>query len=236
MPLAGSGFEQMPWTRLLERDIINLIRSKKIAKPVIVAERNPASIAAFELATEHPELIGGIVLTGSQLVSNVASISNPTKPPTLQERAVSVDEGWAAQWFKYVTPETWLTNDIAPENFSKDPVVSQKAWREVEDAPLQVKIRYLCEFWASDVRQNFQNLQVPVLVLIPQFDEKFLTDPAHGFAKNAIIGSWETLVPKHPQIQLMKIPDSWLNILVDQPKAAEEAIGAFVDRVSTIRN
>lgn len=236
LPPLISGFEQMTWTRQLERDLVNLIRSKKLAKPVIVAERHPASIAAFELATEHPELVGGVILTGTILVSNVASISNPTKPPTPQERAVSVDELWALQWFKYVTPETWLTNDIPSVYYANDSEASQKAWRESEDAPLQVKIRYTCEFWASDVRQNFEKLQVPVVALVPQFDEQFLADPTYGgYAKNSVIGSWQTLVPKHPLIELVKIPESRMNVLVDQPRAADDAIAAFVDRVSPTR-
>jgi hypothetical protein len=74
-----------------------------------------------------------------------------------------------------------------------------------------------------------------VLALVPQFDEKFLADPNHGFAKNSIIGSWQTLVPKHPLIELVKIPESRMNVLVDQPKAADDAIAAFVDRVSPTR-
>ena len=114
---------------------------------------------------------------------------------------------------------------------SVDPARAQTAWDELESAPLEVKIRYLCEFWASDVTRGFDRLQVPVLALVPGFDEKFLADPANGFAKPAFLDSWETLVPKHPRLELAKIPNARMLVLDDQPKAADEAIAAFVRKI-----
>jgi len=114
---------------------------------------------------------------------------------------------------------------------SADPARAQTAWDELEAAPLEVKIRYLCEFWASDVTRGFEQLRVPVLALVPGFDEKFLADPANGFAKPAFLDSWETLVPKHPQLELVKIPNARMLVLDHQPKAADDAIAAFVKKI-----
>jgi hypothetical protein len=150
-------------------------------------------------------------------------------PATLQERAGLVDEGWVAKWFKYVTPETWNSNDMRPETLSGDSSRGQAASQEIEVAPLPVKIRYLCEFWAADVTRDFDKLQVPVLALIPGFDEKFLANPANSFAKMAYVDSWDTLVPKHPRVKLVKIPDARLLVLEDQPKLADDAITTFVE-------
>jgi pimeloyl-ACP methyl ester carboxylesterase len=94
-----------------------------------------------------------------------------------------------------------------------------------------VKIRYLCEFWAADVTRGFDKLKVPVLALVPGFDEKFLADPANGFAKPSFLDSWETLIPKHPQLELVKIPNARMLVLDDQPQAADEAIAAFINRI-----
>ena len=231
MPATGPSFEERNWTRRLERDIVDLIRKEKLSAPVIVAERQPGSVAAFDLAIDYPGMLGGIVLTGSNLLTVFPSPKDPTRktPATLQERATSVNEGLGTKWFKYVTPETWNSNDVPPEMFSNDPAIRLKAWHEIEAAPLQVKIRYLCEFWASDLTHDLDRLQVPVLALIPGFDEKFLADPANGFAKNTIIGSWD-LVPKHPKIELMKIPDSRLLVFEDQPKRADDAIASSSNR------
>jgi len=234
MPAAGTSFGEMTWTRRLERDILELIHREKLSRPVIVAERQPAAQAAIELASEHPAEIGGVVLVGTNLLQFFASPKDPTRrtPIAYSDRAAFVDESWVAKWFKYVTPETWKNGDLRPQLLSVDPARAQTAWDELESAPLEIKIRYLCEFWASDVTQTFGKLQVPVLALLPGFDEKFLADPANGFAKPSFLDSWETLIPKDPQVELLKIPNARMLVLDDQPKAADDAVAAFVKRVS----
>jgi pimeloyl-ACP methyl ester carboxylesterase len=233
MPAAGSSFSEMTWTRRLERDILDLISKQKMRKPVIVAERQPAAQAAIELAVQHPDQIAGVVLVGTNLVQFFPAPKDPTRktPTTFPERVVSVDESWAGRWFKYVTPETWRSGDLAPALLSFEPSRAQLAWDELEAAPVEIKIRYLCEFWASDVTRTFDKLQVPVLALVPGFDEKFLANPANVFAKSAFLDSWETLVPKHPKIELVKIPDSRMLVLDDQPKLADDAIAKFVGQL-----
>jgi len=233
MPAAGSSFSEMSWTRRLERDILDLIRRERINRPVVVSDSYPSSVAAIGLGVEHPDKIGGVVLAGPNLVQFFPSPKDPTRksPATFQERADLVDEGWGAKWFKYVTPETWESNDMRPAMLSGDLSRGQKAWQEIEAAPLPVKIRYLCEFWASDVTRSLERLQVPVLALIPGFDEKFLADPANAFAKMAFVDSWETLIPKNSKLQLVKIPDARLLVLDDQPKRVDDAIATFIERV-----
>ena len=233
MPAAGTSFGELTWTRRLERDILDLIRRENLSKPVIVAERQPAAQAAIELASEHPAQIGGVILLGTNLVQFFSAPKDPTRktPIAFPDRSVFVDESWGAKWFKYVTPETWKNGDLRQQLLSADPVRAQTAWDELEAALLEVKIRYLCEFWASDVTRGFDQLRVPVLALVPGFDEKFLADPANGFAKPAFLDSWETLVPKHPQLELVKIPNARMLVLDDQPKAADDAIAVFVKKI-----
>ena len=113
---------------------------------------------------------------------------------------------------------------------SGDSSRGQTASQEIETAPLPTKIRYLCEFWASDVTRDLDKLQVPVLALIPGFDEKFLADPANSFTKMVYVDSWETLMPKNSKVKLVKIPDARLLVLEDQPKLADDAITPFVEQ------
>jgi len=237
MPAGGASFGEMTWTRRLERDILDLIRREKLKRPVIVAERQPAAQAAIELAIEHPDQIGAVVLVGTNLVQFFSAPKDPTRktPITFSDRVVLVDESWVGRWFRYVTPETWKNGDLRRELLSVEPSRAATAWDELEAAPVEVKIRYLCEFWASDVTRGFDKLQVPVLALVPGFDEKFLADPANGFAKPAFIDSWETLVPKHPQLEVLKIPDARMLVLDDQPRLADEAIGRFIDQVKQVK-
>lgn len=232
MPAGGTSFGEFTWTRRLERDILDLIKREKL-KPIIVAERQPGAQAAIELASEHPDQIAGVVLVGTNLVQFFAAPTDPTRktPIAYSERASFIDESWAGKWFKYVTPETWKNGDVGKQLLSLDPVRAQQAWDELEAAPLEIKIRYLCEFWASDVTRDFDKLKVPVLALVPGFDEKFLSDSANSFAKPAFLDSWDTLVPKQSQLQLVSIPNARMLVLDDQPKLADEAIARFIERI-----
>jgi pimeloyl-ACP methyl ester carboxylesterase len=232
MPAPGPRLGELFWTHLLEEDILNLIRREKITKPVIVAERQPGSVAAIELALHHPDDIGGVILAGTNLLPFSPSPKDPTRrtPATLAERVAGIEEGLAAKWFKYVTPDTWLSNDYRPEWFSTDASRGQKAWEDIEAAPLEVKIRYICEFWASDVTEHFNKLQVPVLVLVPGFDEKFLADPTNNLLRTSFIEAWNVLAPK-PALEIIKIPGARLLVLENQSKTTDDAIARFMDRV-----
>ena len=232
MPPAGTSLSELTWSRRLERDILDLIKHENLVKPVIVAEQAPASIAATELAENHPDKIGGVVLAGSYPFNFVPSPKDPTRktPATAAERIRVVDAAVAGKWFKYVTPETWLSNDTQPQDLSKDPARGEKARDELEAAPLEIKIRYLCEFWAWDITRNLDKLQVPLLALVPQFDEKFLAQPRNTSWKTNYIDRWETV--KSPLVEIAKIPDARLLVLDDQPEKTDDAITKFVDRVS----
>lgn len=238
MPVERSSFGEMSWTRRLEQDILDLIAREKLSKPIIVTEREPGSQAAIELAIAHPDKLGGVVLAATNLTQFFPSPKDPARkiPATLQERVSLVDEGWVAKWFRYVTPETWNSNDMRPEMLSSDSSRGLTASQEIEAAPLPVKIRYLCEFWASDVARDFDKVQVPVLALIPGFDEKFLADPANSSMKMVYIDSWETLTPKNPKVKLVKIPDARLLVLEDQPKLVDDTITEFIEQVTKVHS
>ncbi|HSS21290.1 MAG TPA: alpha/beta hydrolase [Pyrinomonadaceae bacterium] len=233
LPQQNASFGELTWTRRVEQDVLNLIRNKKLKRPVIVAESHPASIAVMELALAHPDKLGGVVISGTNLLSFFTSPTDPTrkKLATVAERLVLVNESWASKWFKFVTPETWNSNDMRPEMLMSNLTLGKKASDEIEAAQLEVKIRYTCEFWAADVTVDLNKLQVPVMALIPGFDEKFLADPANRFTKLTYVDSWETLIPKNPMLELVRIPDARLLILQDQPQRADEAITKFVEKV-----
>ena len=233
MPPAGTSLSELTWSRRLERDILDLIKRENLVKPVIVAEQAPASIAATELAEKHPEQIGGVVLAASYPFNFVPSPKDPTRktPATALERARVVDAAVADKWFKYVTPETWLSNDTPAQALSNVLARGQKARDEIEAAPLEIKIRYLCEFWASDLPRSFDKLKVPLLALVPQFDEKFFSEPGNNAFKAAYLDRWETV--KSPMVEIAKIANARLLVLDDQPEKVDDAITKFVNRVSS---
>jgi pimeloyl-ACP methyl ester carboxylesterase len=233
MPPAGTSFGELNWTRRLTRDVLQLIRRENLRKPIILVERQPGSVVAMELALQHPDEVGGVVLVGTNLSQFMASPKDPARktPATLPERVGLVDRNWAAQWFKFVTPETWLSNDMRPEMLARDPAMGQRASNEIEAASLEVKIRYLCEFWASDVTVELGQLKIPVLTLIPGFDEKFLIDPANAFAQISYVDPWNTTDQQIQKIQRVMVPNARLLLLDEQPAVADKAVAEFVNKL-----
>jgi pimeloyl-ACP methyl ester carboxylesterase len=238
MPASDVSFSELTWTRRLKKDILDLIGKQKLRKPIIVAERQPGSLAAIELAIENPDKVGGVILAGTNLVQFFPAPKDPTRktPATFEERIAIVDEGLAAKWFKYVTPGTWNSNDIRPEMLSRDLAMGEKASQEIEAAPLPVKIRYLLEFWASDVTRNLDKLHVPVLALIPGFDDMYLANPSNSLVKMVYIDSWHSLVPTNPNVELVKITDARLLVSEDQPNQVDDAIAAFTEKLTKNRS
>jgi hypothetical protein len=152
-------------------------------------------------------------------------------PATPDERVETVNEGWAEKWFKYVTPETWETNNYPLEMFANDPGRAEQVRQQVEAAALPVKIRYLCEFMASDHTAELSNLKVPLLALRPGFNERVLADPANGWYKTSFLDAWDVFSGS-PLMQLQMIPNARALIMEDQPKLADDAISRFIGHIS----
>ena len=229
LPPEGTSFGDFTWTRRLERDVLDLIARKHLDKPVIVAHGFPGSLAAEELAVRHPEILGGVIEIAGMPVQPMPTMRDPSRQATPAERVSVVDEAWSKQWFTYVTPETWESNNYPAEMFANDPQRAEQARREIEAAPLPVKIRYLAEYMAWDGRADLGRLEVPLLALVPGFNESLLANPAFGWFKTSFQDGWEGLA-NNAHIERIVIPDGRASILDEQAALTDRAIAAFVER------
>jgi len=235
LPPETTSYGDFTWTRRLARDIADLVNRERLNKPVIVAHGFPGTLAAEELATAHPGTLGGVVEVASMPVQFAPSMRDPSRMATPDERIAVVNDAWAQKWFKYVTPETWESNNYPAEMFANDPERAERARRQVEAAPLPVKIRYLSEFMASDHSAELTNIGVPLLALRPGFNDRLLADPAYGWFKASFQNSWEPF-SRNSRIQLTTIPDARALMLDDQPTLADRAIATFVEATRTAKD
>lgn len=229
LPPEPTSYGEFTWTRRLGRDVLELISREKLSKPVIVAHGFPASLVAEELAFEHSETLVGVIEIASMPVQFFPSPKDPSRktPATPEERVEIVNEGWAEKWFKYVTPETWESNNYPATMFTNDLDRAEEVRQQVEATPLPVKIRYLSEFMASDHSTELANLKVPLLALRPGFNEKLLADPTSSWYKISFQDAWDAF-SKNPRIQVVTIPNARALLLDDQPKLTDETIATFV--------
>jgi pimeloyl-ACP methyl ester carboxylesterase len=227
LPPETSSAGEFRWTRRLARDIRELIERNRLDKPIVVVHGFPGSLAAEELTSTHPQLLGGVIEVASMPVQAMASFANPGRELTPAERIAIVDISWVQQWFKYVTPETWESNNYQAAMLANDAEYAERARRELERPPLAVKIRYLVEYMASDHREMLATMAVPVLLLLPGFNDAVLADPAHSWFKTRFMEGW-TGLPANPHRHVVTIADARVLLLDDQPEQADGAIAAFV--------
>jgi pimeloyl-ACP methyl ester carboxylesterase len=232
LPPETTSYGDQTWTRRLERDVLELIKREKLNKPIILAHGFPGSLVAREIATQHPQLIGGVIDIAATAVQPFPSPNDATRktPATPHERVQYIDEAWARTWFKYVTPETWESNNYPAVMFANDAVRAERVRQQVETVPLPVKVRYLTEFMAADQTNELASLSVPTLVLRPGFNEKLLADPATSWFKVCFQDSWDAFA-KNPQIQMLTVTDGRALLLDDQPQLSDEAIRKFIEKL-----
>ena len=229
LPPESTSYGELTWTRRLERDVLDLIKKEKLIKLVLITHGFPASIAAREIALRNSDSIAGLIdvasMPGPFRLPSPRDLSGKT-PPTVDER-VQVTNDLANYWFKYVTPETWESNNYQAAMFANDPAKAEQVRQETERAPLEVKIHYLCEAMAADFTDQFSENKVPFLALIPGFNEKFFTDPGTSAYKTVFQDAWQSY-SKFPNVQLVTIPNARALILDDQPELADDAIASFI--------
>ena len=85
-------------------------------------------------------------------------------------------------------------------------------------------VRYLSEYMASDLSDDFAKLTTPVRVLVPELSPEILSDPNQAYAKTFFIDAWETARTANPSIVIRRVPNAHVFITDDQPLAVRRAI------------
>jgi len=205
---------------------------ERLDKPVIVSHGFPGSFVATLIAADYPDAIGGAVEIAAMPVQATPSPADPTGktlvPP--EERAMYVDMLWAPKWFKYVTAETWESNNYRAAMFENDRDRAEQARRRIEQTPLAVKARYLMESNATDDSADFAPITIPLLAVRPGFSEAILSDPANAWFTTSFVGAWTAFV-RNANIRLATIPAACVRVFHDQPDAADEVVASFVERL-----
>ena len=95
----------------------------------------------------------------------------------------------ARAWFKTVTRATWDDNNFLPGDYSSNPIVGLRLWREAARPPLHVWVRYLNEFYAQDATLQVEGLRVPTLLLKPGL-EGLWHEPGANYVSAYLDRSW----------------------------------------------
>lgn len=223
MPPEGTSYGEQTWIRGGVRALVKLIEEEKLDRPIVAGHFVEGSQIGLRMAIDHEELIRGVVLFAGTGVMAIPNMS-----PTLEQRVRYQDESMAPNWFKTVTLKTWNDNNFPPESYSLEPERGRALFDEVSHGPLPVVIRYLVEFWASDISLEFDAIARPVLVLTPGFTEAMLTHEDTQWLKLYFFDGWKG-VESNPLVQRKVIDDAAIFVWLDQPEKVSEAVMEFVE-------
>jgi hypothetical protein len=152
-------------------------------------------------------------------------------PMSREERVSGMDSFMGPRWFKTVTKKTWIANNYTQPQYARDSTRAAELWKKSSDVPLPVMIRYLCEYYAMDLRDEFPRLALETRVLVPGFSPEILADPKQSWVKQLFIDSWENVRATNPRIGVRLVPDSRVFVTDDRPDVVRDAI----DEVARLR-
>lgn len=226
MPAAGTPWQQATWLGNANRALVRYLATLGGARVAVVAHWIVASQVALQLAIEHPGRVSSVALLAGVAESHYPAPGG-MQQMTLVERAAYA-EAMGTRWFRTVTPQTWHDNNFMPYDYAVNPLVGTLLWRRAAEPSLATWIRYLLEFYATDITHDLGRLRVPVTVVQPGLDDPaYFVDPSRGDnMRTNLVDSWRGTEALSPSLRLVTVPGTRLFLTHDKPSETLQALRA----------
>ncbi len=227
MPEQNEVYRDLYWTKGIITALKELIESEGIEKPILLSYFTYSNILAMRLALDYPDLVDRVVI-----VSGMAKFMgmNPSyEPSDLEQRIYYAEKVMAQKWWKEIDRKGWNRGNFSPDIFTKDTSQAKVYWEQMSEVPIPTMVRYLLEYYSTDLSLEYQNLKIPTLVLLPAFSREVLKKPQNYYTTHIFHQSWWGAKPSNPNFHLMTITDSRAFILDDQAEKLINVINSFVD-------
>ena len=231
MPAEGTSYGDQTWTRAAADAVVKLIGERKLRRPILVGHSLNGTQVAALVATEHPELVRGLVLlAGSPRFEPVQPTEFWPAGLSVEKKIVMVDKGLAPRWFKTVTRDTWVTNNFKAADYSVDDARGKTFADRANDPPLPVLIRYLCEFHASDVTPALAKSTLPILLIEPTFTPALRADPKKSYLESFFGLPWKGALAPGATRSIVTVDDAGIMVMDDKPAEVDKAVAEFVKK------
>lgn len=227
MPPDSISYGEQSWNKGVLEGLAQLIDKEKIRKPIIVGHFVQGIQLAVMMSVEYPQKVGGLILMGGPAkfigVMNEKIIDNPK-----DKMILFTDKYTGPVWFKHMEKKYFDDNNFLPAIYSLNNITGDSLWKQSARVQLPVAIRYTCEYFASDVRADFDKIKCPVLVLRAMLDSTVLHNPINNYLKPQFIDSWDDATHRNSLITVQDIKDAGCFIWKDKPKETYSAIKDFI--------
>ncbi|HET9368814.1 MAG TPA: alpha/beta hydrolase [Vicinamibacterales bacterium] len=225
MPDDPAAFGDTPWIRSAVSGILALLDKERLARVTVVAHWALASQIALQLALDRPDRVDAVVLVAGVLRSYYDGMPDMGSW-TAEARSKAID-GLGTKWFKTVTRDTWDDNNFMSYDYAVNPRRGLFLWREAQAPSLPVWIRYLLEFYSTNLGPRLAGLQTPTLVVQPGFDDPGMyVEDGRNYMRNLCADSWRGV--SGPPLEFATIPGSRLFVMHDKPAELDQVVAAFL--------
>ncbi len=226
MPEDPAKFRDLNWTKGIQQGLGNLIEANGISDAIVVSYFTYSNIIAMRYALDNPDKIDKVIIMSgmAKFTANYPAY----EPRSLDQRIAYVEKFLGPQWFKTVNKETWDNGNFHKKMFAKDSVRSFGYWDMMSAVPIPTAVRYLCEYYCTDLSLEYSKLEVPVLVVLPSFTEELLTRTETSYLTPFFHHSWLGARPASDSISIVTITDTNAMIVEDQPEKLYGVINEFL--------
>jgi pimeloyl-ACP methyl ester carboxylesterase len=169
-------FETTPWLDSLAEATVNLIDDEGIDSPYIMVFRDIATHVALSVAKDHPEKIAGVVtVSGGPRVWFNGFPPLPETPEDDAERLAYAQKNYYPLARRF-PPENWVQGGFQQWQFGMTPEEVEWSSEIFRNRTAVASIRFIMESFTTNSKPWLEDLEVPVLAAIGEYDFESLMD------------------------------------------------------------
>jgi pimeloyl-ACP methyl ester carboxylesterase len=225
-----AGFDGIPLPNqpgnLIDRadsSLTELIRTRRIRKPILIGHSLGGTLA-IRIATEHPELISGVIAADGLPIFPGAEHMTPaqlseTGQDMLAQMGNAAPELFRSQQLGYMRRVGVINPDTA----------AKYARLTARSDPMATAI-YATQNLSVDLRSRLKRATVPILEISPYFAAD-LAAPPMSLSEEQKTAYYEKLLAGAPDVKVVSISPSRHFVMLDQPRRFLEAVDGFLERL-----
>lgn len=228
MPDKSVSYGEQTWTKSAVQGILKLIEKENLEQPVIVGHFVTGTQVALRLAIDYPEKVSKVIVMGGSPKLMAVLQGKLTESP-LKDMIRGTDTYWAPRWFKHMTKRFYDNGNFLPEIYSLQEPVAKILWAQAASEPMQIMVRYNCEYFASDMLAEIDKVKCPLMVVRPLFNDKVWENQmSKSWIQPQFVETWNLALKKNPAIKVVDITESAAFVWKDKPQEVFGAIQKFL--------
>lgn len=223
---ANASYGLQYWNNGAIEGIRKMIEKERLRKPIVVGHFVQGAQMALRLAAELPDIVAGVIIVGAP--AKFISMNNREVVEYPLPSAIKfIDSYTAPKWFGPMSKARFDQGNYLPEVYSLDVDTGNALWKMSASVPMPVYVRYLCEFFASDITLIADKIHCPVLIVRAMFTSEILGTDVNTYIKPQFIDAWERMAKANPKIVLKDVLNSATFVWKDQPSVFDEIMLNF---------